>query len=1035
MTRDAGGFVRTMVWVATCLSLLTAWGVAEEYYTEPQVYTSRPPIDNEREFGHIGATGIEARVFPGVELRVEGVAKGSPADGLIQKKDVILGVNGAALKGRNPFVALGEALTAAEASDGKMVFDVKRGQTEQKITVTIPVLGAYSDTFPLNCPKSKKIIEQASAFYSDYLSKHKGHDVEGGLAALFLLSTGDDTRLPIVKDYFHQFVGKDPGDNTWNNGYNGIACAEYYLRTGDKSVLPLLQAYADDAKARQKFGVGWTHWSNGISPRYVAGGLMNPAGSQVLTTLVLLKQCDGVNVDDPTLERSLRYFYRFVGHGTVPYGDHRSEGGLGSNGKDGMISATMQAATYARGDVSIYAAARDSLALSMLQSYPCIATGHADEGRGDGIWRGLSSAYIKDKKPELYRESMDRLKWWYDLSRFADGSMGVAVCTRFNDSGSGAGAMLGFTAPLKTLQITGAPRSKFAREFALPTHLWGRPADLEFFKLEPNPEYAKLGAPQPTHVPFFLLGSAYSKGKAETEKTVTREQMLQNAYHDNYMIRTQACKALRHAGFVADLEKLLADPDARVRRAALDGIIDWNYWFGMGKEPLKPEQYTPAMVEMITKMLRDPNEALYVVDGALFAMSNAPAQTIWDNRDVIIPWTTSDDWWLRESSFMALQGLSKNESLYEEELPRLIEMVIKEYHTMPRERMTGAFKKVFKSLNPDGASRKMILAGFQRSIMESEVKGAPYTGEGAYNVLMSIRQCLELDPNAALATAEALRARIEMIDTGSLIGLLSANDEGTKGLFDSLGVVSAEDKAKLTDLLYNVYRPELVKRMESEQGVNLALIDTIIALKRLKSDITGWQPIGSPEPAQRVWQYTTLDATTEADQMHPREHKRFRDITLPGNLTGWFKPEYQPSDWKTGKAPIGKGIFGKEATMTPNQTDWGDGEFLLARTTFTVEDVDCDLYRICFLSNQGFRVYLNGTPIETYIWWSDNNGYQHRNIEPNDVKLLKKGVNTLAVYTNCEYPAAMKPHRKDQQEVLGQMQFFIEGLRLKEIKD
>ena len=40
------------------------------------------------------------------------------------------------------------------------------------------------------------------------------------------------------------------------------------------------------------------------------------------------------------------------------------------------------------------------------------------------------------------------------------------------------------------------------------------------------------------------------------------------------MIRTQAAKALRKVGAFDELEKLLSDPDPRLRRAALDGLID-----------------------------------------------------------------------------------------------------------------------------------------------------------------------------------------------------------------------------------------------------------------------------------------------------------------------------------------------------------------------------------------------------------------------------------------------------------------------------
>ncbi|MFM2169782.1 MAG: hypothetical protein RI957_11 [Verrucomicrobiota bacterium] len=112
----------------------------------------------------------------------------------------------------------------------------------------------------------------------------------------------EDTYLPQVKAYFDAFPKdvKAIGDHTWNNGYNGIACGEYYLRTGDKSVLPVMQYYCDDAKARQKFDCGWTHWSNGVSPSYVCGSLLNAAGAQMLTTMLLGKEC-GVNVDEKSL--------------------------------------------------------------------------------------------------------------------------------------------------------------------------------------------------------------------------------------------------------------------------------------------------------------------------------------------------------------------------------------------------------------------------------------------------------------------------------------------------------------------------------------------------------------------------------------------------------------------------------------------------------------------------------------------------------------------------------------------------------------
>ena len=515
----------------------------EAYYTEEKIYQSRPDPARDTPFGCIGATGLMTRIYPGVTVKVEQTMPGSPAAGKFSKGEIITGINGVALKGLNPFVTLGNALTKAEASDGRMVFDVTSadGKAERKETVSIPVLGAYGKTWPLDCGKSKKIIEQAAGFYADPKKFNEG-GIPGALACLFLLSTGDDKYLPRVKAYFDAFP-KDVrkiGDHTWNNGYNGIACGEYYLRTGDASVLPILQHYCDDAKERQKFGCGWTHWGQGVNPGYVAGGLMNPAGAQVLTTLLLGKEC-GVNVDEETLLGALRFFYRFAGHGTVAYGDHRGEGGLGSNGKDGMIAAAMQIATGARGDVTSYEKARQYLAMSMIDSYPLLVMGHGDEGRGDGIWRGIITSYLMKEKPALYRQSMDRLTWWHDLSREPGGSIGIATLAWRNGvvGSSGPGMGLSYTAPLRTLRITGAPRSKHSKDFTLPENPWGTAADRAFLSIDHNPKYFDYGPDEPAHVPFYALGGAYHK-PAKDLNSLPRETLLKNIHHRNYMIRTQA---------------------------------------------------------------------------------------------------------------------------------------------------------------------------------------------------------------------------------------------------------------------------------------------------------------------------------------------------------------------------------------------------------------------------------------------------------------------------------------------------------------
>ena len=1005
-------------------------GDGEGYYTEEQVFQLRPNPKHERFFGGIGTTGLKPRIYPGVILTVEEMAPGSPSEGKFVKGEILTGINGTALKGLNPFVVMGHALTKAEATDGKMVFDVNSadGKTQRQETVTIPVLGAYSKTWPLDCAKSKRIIEEAAAFYADPKKFNEG-GIPGALTCLFLLSTGDDKYLPQVKAYFDSFPKdvKAIGDHTWNNGYNGIACGEYYLRTGDKSVLPIMQHYCDDAKARQKFGVGWTHWGNDINPYYVAGGLMNPAGSQVLTTLLLGKEC-GVNVDEQTLLGALRFFYRFAGHGGVAYGDHRGEGGPGSNGKDGMVAAAMRITSGAEGDVTIYQQAAKCLAMSTMDGYFSVIQGHGDEGRGDGIWRGMINSYLIKEKPALYREAMDRLTWLYDLSREPGGSIGIATLDfeqgRVGTSGPGVG--LTYTAPLQTLRITGAPHTKFSQKFTLPENLWGTKADLAFLSIEHNPKYHDYGKEEPTHVTFQVLGSGY-QDPAKDLKSLPREYLLQNIHHRSYLARTQAAKALRKVGALDELTKFLSDPDPRLRRAALDGLIDWNYWFGGGDSPITTEQFSPAMLAAITKILSDPAESWYVVEGALIALKLAPAKEIQQRYKLIQPWTKHADWWMRDSAFTALTGLQKDDDLYLKILPTLLDLATKEYNTMPRESMMRYFGQVLRDKKPDSTAGKLIVAGLKKATSVSEIKSGPRSREGAFNVIDAVKVCLKSSPESAAALAMILQPRFGDFGTSDMIRIVAAPGAypagQPTGLFSMLKKLEPKQQDELKSILYNTYRPELLKRYRERQSPEL--LNSIIDLVKIKNPTAGWNPIGKLPPSERVWRFKSFDPIVEKDQLVTHEKKRMRAIQLTDDLKNWFKPEYDDSKWSSGRAPVGTALYNGNAPKFANQSDWGKGEFIVMRTSFELDAPDFDFYRMSVLTAQGFKVYLNGHEIADYGWWFESQFYSPWEVDV--TKHLKKGTNVLAVHANAEYDQKTK-------QPFGQIDCFIEGLKLSDLE-
>ncbi len=90
------------------------------------------------------------------------IEKGSPAaaTGKLKVGQIIEAINGQKLADIDPRIQLARILGKAEASDGAIQFAIK-GQAEA-VTVQVPVLGAYSKTWPLDCPKSEKIVRQVA---------------------------------------------------------------------------------------------------------------------------------------------------------------------------------------------------------------------------------------------------------------------------------------------------------------------------------------------------------------------------------------------------------------------------------------------------------------------------------------------------------------------------------------------------------------------------------------------------------------------------------------------------------------------------------------------------------------------------------------------------------------------------------------------------------------------------------------------------------------------------------------------------------
>lgn len=628
-------------------------------------------------FGPVGI-GIEL-TLPAFGMKVKNVEPGSPADltGRIKVGQIIDSINGQKLKDIDPRIQLGLILARAEATDGKVTLAVRDTPTAapQPVLVEIPVLGSYSKTWPINCPKSSKIVRGAA----DYLAANANplSALQNDQSMLFLLSTGEPQDLEVARQWVAKAVAATQDRETldtmipWSIGYGATAYCEYYLRTGDTTVLPLIQKIADQAK-RTMYNGGWNHRTT-VNFSY---GHMNGAGVHVLKFVLLAKEC-GVEVDDHTLLTSLRQFFRYAGRGIVPYGDGLPEGGFVDNGKVGGLAFAMAAAASlmpdGKGEQSLYAKARDVSAAKGFYSTSWMLQGHTGGGIGE-VWRSSSMSLLYDRKPTKFREFMDNRTWHLDLSRSFNGAINILrdsdYSARYDDSMWGSGYAMTYTVPRKTLRMTGAPRTAFSKPYALPDRPWGRPADDAFYSLEPapTPDGKVLDFDAETlanHASWPLLRLLF-------RDNVTNETLSLYAGHPDYNVRQMTARAIQRNKRYDMIPALLDDPEPRRRQVGVMAITT-----DIGHPTTIPEEnITPAMVSRLSKMLSDPDEALWTIHNAIRVFSRLSPEQIEPHIDPLMTWLDQDDWWFQAAAIQALTPLVSNPRHAARIVPKIAEIAV-----------------------------------------------------------------------------------------------------------------------------------------------------------------------------------------------------------------------------------------------------------------------------------------------------------------------------------------------------------------------
>lgn len=648
------------------LLLLSVFGfctsLQAQYYEETPVFIPYPDPDENWDIRELGPTGIALRLEPtNFTMRVTGVIAGSPADlsGNIHADQIIESINGVVLEKRDPRVILGDIITQAEATDGVLTLQVR---DEGPVTINIPVLGQYSATWPLNCPKSDNIVSNLAERIAAQAQPNWG-------SIIFLLSTGDDAYLPVIGDWIENMGSL--GTYPWHYGMAGLGVCEYYLRTGDTRAIPLIQEGADTLRDLLYAG-GWSGRGHASITYSTGSGHLNAAGVPATTFLLLAKLCGVVNVDEHTLQASLKNFYRFVAHDNVGYGQSWPEGGFRDNGKTSALAFTMQAAARLdpAGESSIYAKARDISATKAFYATSWFNRGHTGGGIGE-MWRGMAIGFMADKRPEQYRDFMDSRRWHWEISRYHTGGMGINDGERYDKTTGtandwGTFYALAYTLPRKNLILSGAPLTEFCVPYDLPERPWGTAADETFFSLtaatQPGGEVTDLSVERlGTHD-----SASYTSGMTAPE--VTDADLMVLAHHIDHGIRTATARNIVAKGFNHLLVPLLQSDDPRVRHAGLLTIT------GMFKgSAFSINDISQQAIQEVESILEDPNESLWVKIHAAKALSRFSAATIAAHKTTLLAMLQHDDWWVQDAGGEALRVIVAESDHYQELIPPLAE--------------------------------------------------------------------------------------------------------------------------------------------------------------------------------------------------------------------------------------------------------------------------------------------------------------------------------------------------------------------------
>ena len=534
------------------------------------------------------------------QILVTDVGRNTPAAGVFQVGDVILGVGGKQFTddARKSFAY---AITEAEKDANGGVLKLIRfraGKTEN-VELKIKVMGSYSDTAPYNCPKSKRIFEDACKMLAQEPLEESWNGAVSGLA---LLATGNPEYLPRLQKFARRLgpttlkVELRDGPMVWEWGYRNLFLCEYYLETGDKEVLHAIKEYTVAlAKGQSMYGT----FGHGISSLTADGklhgsippyGPVNAAGLIGNMAIVLGKKCGVQDPEvDPAIARASKFFGYFVDKGSIPYGEHEPWASHENNGKNAMTAFLFAL----QGDQNKQA---KFFAEMCTASYANREYGHT--GQGFGYLWGALGANVGG--PEAGAAYFKHVAWHLELQRRSDGSFtydggeqhGPGEKTKsenayfgnasYNDISPVATHVLTYSLPLKKICLTGkdATKANWLNPQEVKSAIAAGRFDLDRKKMSVKELVAAFENWSP-----IVRGWAAEELASRPEAKAMVPQLIIMAESPDAHIGQGACETL---GFIQDRQalpvmvRLLQHDDRWLRFKAAEGLKK----FGEGARPV-----------------------------------------------------------------------------------------------------------------------------------------------------------------------------------------------------------------------------------------------------------------------------------------------------------------------------------------------------------------------------------------------------------------------------------------------------------------